>query len=333
MESVCLVAKMEQKRIIHIELLRIFSLLCVILFHAIGMLYNKFPLEKLTFLGNKVQQISILLVGIAVPLFMFIAGYLYKPVKRKEIILFIKKKIVRLLLPYAIFTVLIMLSSGFFSFTMLLGGGFYHLWFLTALFWCFMISLCINYSNRIAYLILPVSLGCSMICLPEFLGIQDFVQWYYYFALGALIKSHPRILTTIRRYYIEIPFILFYIIIFSSIPFHYRVPSIIHTLAISVLIIAIWGLIEHFVNNINIIKKYNEVILSIGKCSMGIYILHYWFLIYLLSDTILSILKISILIKEHLFLVILMITLVTFTFCYIVTMICRKNKYGKVLLG
>lgn len=332
MESVCLVAKMEQKRIIHIELLRIFSLLCVILFHAIGMLYNKFPLEKLTFLGNKIQQISILLVGIAVPLFMFIAGYLYKPVKRKEIIIFIRKKVVRLLLPYTLFTVLIMLSSGFFSFTMLLGGGFYHLWFLTALFWCFMISICINYSKRITFLILPVSLGCSMICLPEFLGIQDFVQWYYYFVLGALIKSHPRILTIIRRYYIGIPFILFYIIIVSLIPFHYRVPSILHSLAISVLIIAVWGLIER-VDNINIIKKYNKVILSIGKCSMGIYILHYWFLIYLLSNTVLQIFKISMLIKEHLLLIILMITLIAFTFCYIVTMICRKNKYGKVLLG
>ena len=42
MESVCLVAKMEQKRIIHIELLRIFSLLCVILFHAIGQYFGKF---------------------------------------------------------------------------------------------------------------------------------------------------------------------------------------------------------------------------------------------------------------------------------------------------
>lgn len=325
--------KMEQKTLIHIELLRVLSLLCVILFHSIGMLYSKFPMAESTLEGSIIKQISSLLVGIAVALFMFIAGYLHKPIKRSDIGLFIKKKAMRLLIPYVLFTILIMLSSGYFSIKNLFGGGFYHLWFLTALFWCFIISIFIDYSSKIIYFILPVSIACSMIRIPEFLGIQDFIQWYYYFALGAIIKSHPNILNAIKRYYIGVPFILFYIVTALFVPFQYRSPSIIYTLAISAFILAIWGLVENFTNSINISTKINKAIISVGRCSMGIYILHYWLLIYLLSSTSLHIFRIDQFIQKYQFLIILTIVLITFIFCDALTMVCRKNKYGRMILG
>ena len=175
----------------HIEILRCLSLLGVILFHTMGFLDDR-NLVDVSPTVLAIQQFSVYFVGIAVPMFMFMSGYLYKPVGKHEIIPFIMKKVLRLLLPYFVFSSLIMLTSGFFSFKELF-QGFWHLWFLWALFWCFIFSVFIDYSKKYALIVLLCAFGMGgwEIELPAW--SRDFVQWYYFFALGAIIREHAQV--------------------------------------------------------------------------------------------------------------------------------------------
>lgn len=325
---------MGNRYLFHIEILRTFALLCVIVFHVVGMIDSRIPLFSTLPMKNSILQTTSQLVGLAVPLFMFIAGYLYKPVAKNQTITFIRKKLARLWIPYCTFTILIMLTSGFFDFKAFISGGFYHLWFLTALFWCFICSLLVDYSSYWSFVLLPITLAVSLVHIPPFLGLQDFIQWYYFFVLGAIIKVHPNIIMVIRQYYLWVPLFVLFVIIMVCVPFHYRAPSIIHALAESALILVIWTLSEKVgdiaKNRTNFITK---MFCSFGKCSMGIYVLHYWLLIYILSSTSVSIFHVTFCLQYYPIITISAITVVSFGICYAITLLLQRSKYGRLLIG
>ena len=320
---------MGKRSLIHIEILRTFALLCVIYFHVTGMLSTKICVPGM----STILYSSSLLVGIAVPLFMFISGYLYKPVESSQILSFIKKKALRLWFPYIVFSIFIMITSGFFSFSSLLSGGFYHLWFLTALFWCFIFSIKINYASVFSFFILPITLVCSIISIPDFLGLQDFIQWFYFFVLGAIVKSHANAIVFLRKYLLWVPLVLFYVGVNIFVPFHYREPSIIHALAESAIILSIWTLLEPINLKISLEGKVRRLFLAIGSCSMGIYILHYWLLIYILSSTSFSIFHIALGLQNYTFVTVIIIVFVTFICSLFITNFARRYKFGRLLLG
>lgn len=174
----------------YIEWIRTAALSCVILFHTVGMLENKSGLC----MTDSFRALGILsgrLVGLAVPFFFFISGYLYKKPLQADIPSFLLKKAVRLLVPYVAVATLIMLTSGYFDVGQIYGGGFYHLWFLTALFWCFVFSSWLDYTAKAAWIIPAVSFGMSVVRFPEILGLQEFFRCCFYFALGAFMRNRP----------------------------------------------------------------------------------------------------------------------------------------------
>lgn len=319
----------NNRNFIHIEILRTLALLSVILFHTAVMLINKTPHTESIDIWPAITYGSSLLVGIGVPLFMFMAGYLYKPVLKSQITSFIRKKALRLWVPYLIFTILIMISSGFFDFRAIWEGRFWHLWFLPSLFWCFIISILIDYRSKWALMFFPFSIVCSLIPLPAFLGIQDFTGVFPFFVLGALIKYHPHSLIFLKRYRLSIPLACFYIFVNLLIPFHYRNPSLIHSISISAIILSIWC----FIDNSSHLQRSGVYFFSIGICSMGIYILHYWILIYLLSSTSFRIFNLSTFMHNYPLTTFIVLVAATFIICYAITLLLRKYKWGRFLLG
>ena len=226
-----------------------------------------------------------------------------------------------------------MITSGFFSFSSLLSGGFYHLWFLTALFWCFIFSIKINYASVFSFFMLPITLVCSIISIPDFLGLQDFIQWFYFFVLGAIVKSHANAIVFLRKYLLWVPLVLFYVGVNIFVPFHYREPSIIHALAESAIILSIWTLLEPINLKISLEGKVSRLFLAIGSCSMGIYILHYWLLIYILSSTSFSIFHIVLGLQNYTFVTVMIIVFLTFICSLFITNFARRYKLGRLLLG
>lgn len=315
---------LNNRNIVFIEYIRLVALLSVIFFHIMGMLMNRSYLTHIMTL-KYLMFVSNYLVGIAVPFFMFISGFLYKKPAKDQTSAFLRKKAVRLLLPYPIFTVLTMLASGFFEFHYLYDGGFWHLWFLTALFWCFVVSVKIDYSFRIAYVILLVSLMLMYVRLPSFLGIQDFVQWFYFFVLGAIVKNHG-ILQKINNGGI-VGLLIVYATINILLPFHYRERSIAHAIAVSSFIMAIWAVAPkiHFAKS--------GIVESVGKYSMGIYILHYIVLIFILSSTSFRLFHIKDALTIFSILTIVTILAITLIICYICVFFLRINKWTRCMIG
>ena len=318
---------MGKRNLIYIEALRTFALLGVIFFHVMGMLKGKLANADVPEFST-IMRASGYWVGIAVPLFLFIAGYLYnRPSGKSQTIAFIKKKAMHLLLPYVVFTTLIMLTSGFFSFRELVGGDFWHLWFLTALFWCFIVSLCVDYSSKWGIVVLVFALVLSLVEIPRFLGISDFVQWYHFFVLGAVVKSYPVIMKTVGRYYIWTVLLVIYFFIKVFIPFHYGQPSVVHSIAESAVIIVVWLIFT----KLKQIKS--RVFLAVGECSMGMYILHYWLLIYMLSSTSFRMFNIIRFMEICPWGTVMVIVGVTFALSFVVAKVARINKLGRLLLG
>lgn len=322
---------MARERQIYIDSLRMVCMICVISFHTFGRLDDLF--RDSFFDISVILYGSAILVQISVAMFMFLAGYCYRKPHRKEAFRFLFQKIKRLLIPYLIFSSLIMFSSGFFDVGELLGGGFYHLWFLTALFWCFLFSIYIDYSRPISLLLLPISLMLMAIHLPNSFGLQDFVQWYFYFVVGALIHSYNSLETFISK---NITCVICLIIAAGMFVFSpalkYREGSIIHAIATCLLICILFCLVKKRWNNKQGLKV--DVFISVvGNSSMGIYIFHFWVLIFMLSSTSIRLFHLDKLVEHTPIFLAGGLIIVNFLISFVLTVLLKRTRYGCWLLG
>ena len=93
---------MKKKQIEWINILRGFAIILIVLGHAIG--YSK-----------KLNILTIYLSSFYVPLFFFISGYLHNEDKKEELIVFIKRKAKRILIPYFVFAILSLIPYYLFA--------------------------------------------------------------------------------------------------------------------------------------------------------------------------------------------------------------------------
>ena len=97
-----------QQKLIDIAILRTFAIVCVVFFHVYGMMYaNHFPASKDIYASMYFRVVQCGLINIAMPLFLFISGYLFVYLLQKgKYSTFgdlLKNKVQRVLLPYFIF--------------------------------------------------------------------------------------------------------------------------------------------------------------------------------------------------------------------------------------
>ena len=135
-------------------------------------------------------------------------------------------------------------------------------------------------------LLLPISLILIAIHLPNLFGLQDFVKWYFYFVVGALMHSYNSLETFISKNITCIICLIIAIGIFVFTPaLKYREGSIIHAIATCLLICILFCLVKKRWNNKQGLKVNAAFIYVVGNSSMGIYIFHFWVLIFMLSST------------------------------------------------
>ena len=286
-----------------IELLRVICLIIVTLFHTVSRYDNP---DIITELPEIFRWIIRQLIWIAVPMFLFISGFLFSGqinnnrfTSCRDLIV---NKFQRILIPYICFTCLIMLSSGFFDYTQLFKGNFWHLWFLPTLFCCFVVYFFIfNYINKcrrknrfIESLIFIISFACCTISIPEkfcFMGIDGLIKFY----------STPYMTVTWNN-----------------------------TLAVCSMLLVVF----YFINNIKLKPSINKIILPVAASSMGIYILHYWILIYATSSTSLRIMGLfenkS---QTYVIFMLLTISIVVISVSYILTSLLKSNRFLKISIG
>ena len=130
------------ERLLDISLLRVISIVAVVAFHVYGMMYaDHFPKSKDLYHQIYWTWNQCGLINIAMPMFVFVSGYLFAFLMRKgkypTFGALLKNKIKRLLLPYFVFGLIMMATTGNFRPLDLFSGCYWHLWFLPMIFWCF----------------------------------------------------------------------------------------------------------------------------------------------------------------------------------------------------
>ena len=131
-------------KLTYISILRSLSILVVVFFHVYQYMYvpRHFPETVQMYHDAYFWFNQCVGINIAMPMFTLIAGFLfsyfYDKGKYQEFVPLIKKKAMRLLLPFFVFGILMMATTGVpFKPWELYTGGFAHLWYLSFLFWCF----------------------------------------------------------------------------------------------------------------------------------------------------------------------------------------------------
>ena len=330
----------------YISVLRTIAMIVVVFFHTYGYMYAQahFPqsvenYHQLYFIPNQC-----VFINIAMPLFTAISGYLfaylYSLGKYREFWPFLKKKAIRLLLPFFVFGTLMMLTTGVpFRPWMLYTGSFSHLWYLSALFWCFPIGwLILRYCrNNSVYLVaifavLLLSNGFSEY-VPCVLGIQYILRYYEWFLLGQILAlQREPIGAFMDKWHLAIPLLLPFAILSWIFPDPYE-PCHFHTrLMVSLFLVGLFVLADKEQN----IAEQNIVIKSavwFSKYTFGIYIFHNWIGPYMISKTAQRLFHLAPLASEHVILFPFVLSLMILGVSFVLSYALLKTKIGKMLIG
>lgn len=326
-----------------VAVIRALAITFVVAFHAYGMMYAEhFPKLKdayhsIYFLPNQCYFINI-----AMPMFVFISGYLFSYLLAKgkypTFIGLVENKAKRILLPYFCFGLIMMATTNDFHPMALLHGGYWHLWFLPMIFWCFIVA---YLQNRISFkgnlvwvgfiFVLSFTLPLGERFLPRVLGLHNLTQWYCWFYLGGLVFTYKDKLTSILKNKIVLFSLLtIYVIINALSPTEYGDDYWYSELSQLSIILFLWY-IAHIIKWERL--PFINSILSLSNYSYGIYIFHNWIQLYLISKTTQRLLPLDRWATDHTILFPLCFFALSLVISYYLTMFTLKTRVGRFLIG
>lgn len=333
---------MEIKRLDDISILRVLCIIVVVFFHCYGMMYadahfpyTKTLYERIYFIPNQC-----IFINIAMPMFVFLSGYLFeyllqrgKYPKWKNLL---HKKGLRVLLPYFLFGLFFMATTDNWHPIDLFNGGYWHLWFLPMLFWCFVIGygvfkMKLNVGGDVFGLI--VFFLCALIprVFPKWLGAHNITCWFYWFYLGMLmLKYNNVIFRCLVRYNLHIILFLVSSALICLFPVEYGESKWYGDLAVTCSLISIstlmskvdWGKF-----------KLTSHIVKFSTYSFGIYIWHNWVALMLISNTSKRLFGLEALAANHVILFPLCFSLMTLAISWFLSWCMMKTKVGRFLIG
>lgn len=338
-----------------VVIIRSFAIIFVVAFHAYGMMYasGHFP-ETQKMYHDLYYNINQLIFKFRMPLFIFISGYLYshlvldrgKYPNFKELI---KNKFKRLIIPYWIFTFIIMITTNSFNIIKFTSGSYSHLWFITMLFWCFIITFLLNkvpfhLKNIVNIAILLTSFSLLQINISSFsyknftLGFQFLSYWYFWFFLGwNIYPIKNRIIKVISDYYLYIPLILIYIlgvtytVIYIKTDEHRTWLGEFANLSI---VIFIWYITnKYIIVHLKENGRLSKALFQINKYSYGIYIFHNWIQPYFISRTMKNLLPLQRWAADYPVLFPFAFFIITLITSWLLTKYSLKTRIGRFLIG
>lgn len=266
--------------------LRVISIILVILAHSIIIYNNSWNLYSTNVSNSFFEYLCLFIYIFHMPLFFSISGFLFKSVdikNRNELIMFFKKKVKRLLIPYffvgTFWLIPIRYLVGYDNYVnntllynvvinFILGKDNGHLWFLPSLFIIFIIyALCKYYikSNK-KMLFLSFLFSILGYLVPSYFGSA--LQNIFWFSLGNYISSTQD--KTIRHEFALIFTVVVSIILYLIIYNSGIVYSKYFCLALKYFICLILiPLLYYYIPN-----KTNKLIKMIDRNSFGMYLFH-----------------------------------------------------------
>lgn len=334
----------KKEHLDNISILRVFCILVVVFFHCYGMMYaeSHFPNTVSIYHNLYYFPNQCIFIKIAMPLFVFISGYLFDFLLEKGKYPswgnLLKKKGIRILLPYFVFGLFFMATTNSWHPLSLFNGGYWHLWFLPMLFWCFIAGYGIfklRCSTWIELILLTIAFIGSLYknndFIPNWFGLHYLTSWFYYFYLGVIVyKYRNAISLLLGKYKLPIIMLLSSIFIICFFPVEYDDRTWYGNLAVTACIISI----NYLTNNINWQRyKTTPYILKFSAYSFGIYIWHNWVALILISKTSQRLFSLAALATNHTILFPLCFSIVTLVISLCLSSIMLKTKIGKFLIG
>lgn len=292
---------MKRKKNHSIEYLRVLAILSVVVGHSCIIYDYSWTTYVADYDSYFFRTLKSIINLYQMPLFFAISGFLfYNTVQHTSLLLLIKKKFVRLIIPFLFVSVFWLVPIRYIAnyppynnniwegYRSLLSFDVGHLWFLPTLFLIFIISFCIirlnifeySFSNKkkllisflfIAILIIIVYLnGFSSIAIINYV-----VSWLPSFFIGYLIAFNNYYFESIQNqktFSVISLFILIILFKISSIVLHYNLN---HLISICIIILL-------FLCSPNKRIKFIE---CVDKNSLGIYLFHSP-VIYILYDNL-----------------------------------------------
>ena len=330
-------------KLTYISILRSLSILIVVFFHVYQFMYvpGHFPQTVNVYEHTYWWFNQCVGINIAMPMFTLIAGYLfvylYHQGKYQELLPLVKKKALRLLLPFFVFATLMMATVGVpFRPWLLYTGSFQHLWYLPALFWCFPLAWFIEKyvaSLTLKLVILAIFLftaSCESV-FPHILGIHNITRWFGWFMLGGMLASyHDTLFLVIKKYHLVIPLLLPFLFQVYLKPLEYGDNTWYSVISVALCLVAIMYL---FANMGGRFLKICQPLIWFSKFSFGIYIFHFWVGPYIISSTAKRIFPLEELAASHIILFPLMLTLSVLFVSWFLSWLLLKTRVGRMLIG
>lgn len=267
-------------RIIWLDRLKGFAILCVVLGHTI----------ERTLIGLQVNNefwnfTNVFIYSFHMPLFFAAAGYIYAIKDRKDAAKkgwlkgFVFKKFLDLFVPYMFFAPLVWLGKTIFANYVTVGVNLYDLlmmfidpmeflWFIYILFFVSALIATLDYrtkGNTTIVLLIVVAMIISRVFITTNIKLVDRILYYpFFYYLGALFYSTQKVFS-------KTAFCIVSGCFFASFLMHYMYQKNI----ILTILVNVCGVLYFII----LFKKYisfkkSIVLENIGKCTLYIYILH-----------------------------------------------------------
>lgn len=243
----------------------------------------------------------------------------------------------RLLLPFFVFGILMMATTGVsFRPWELYTGGFAHLWYLSFLFWCFPLGWCIMKYIKSVYVqvfILVVFLwGASQgKVLPTIMGIHNITKWFGWFMLGMLLASYQtKIKKVISKYHLVTLLLIPFLLQTYFSPLEYGDQTWYSVFCVASFLV---GILYIFANMGRHILRLCQPLVWLSKYSFGIYIFHNWVGPYMISSTAKRIFPLEDLAANHVVLFPFMLTLSVICISWCLSWALMQTKVGRILIG
>lgn len=274
-----------------VSVVRAFSAIVVVFFHCYAMFFDKGVFGPADDGNPWYVAIRCGLITVAMPMFFFLSGYCFtwSAVKKGHYTSFaelMRKKSLRLVLPYFVWSVVMMLATGGpIRFGDLVRGNNDHLWFLPSLLWCFVFGYVLLRRATNVYiwlfcLLLAFALTMSGIVLPRVFGLSAASRYLCWFVAGQLFCLHYDRFSALLRDRLPVLLLMMaaWVVMLVVAPVAYGATQTVWSLlSVSAVLVSSVFLADR---TPALMADWGGVI---GRLSFGIYLLHFMLLILFLQ--------------------------------------------------
>lgn len=340
------------ERLNDVVVIRSLAIVMVVAFHAYHMMFvpAHFPASQAVY-HDMYYTLNCLILQFRMPLFIMISGYLFSHLEndRGKYATFkglLKNKFKRLIIPFYVFATVFMLSIHDFKWEPYYSWSYQHLWFITMLFWCFMLTRALSFlpfgrKRWFRASALALFFALTFISMEDFriLSLMNLLRRYFWFYAGyQLYLNRDKVYGFVDRHKAAALSVLLAATVvcigYKSLVFS---DNSTHTWYSELGNITICLLIWYAVNCLIINKVITGGVLRpfnwLNKYSYGIYVFHNWLQPFMISSTAIALFNLDELAMEHTVLFPFLFFASSFFISLGLSWLLLKTRAGRFLIG